>query len=171
MIASSGSLPWFLPLSVLALVLSVPASGPVARWLGTSRGVAWVMVLSLGVILAATLSPFAGVGPAPGCDLSRVGLVPLGELLWSGDLLGNVLGFVPLGFALALVPRSRRKAAVLIGAIALPFLVEATQLIVLPLGRACQVSDVIDNLTGLVIGLAAGTVVSWLAIRRRRPAA
>ena len=71
--------------------------------------------------------------------------------------------FIPLGFAIAMVPRSRRKAAVLAAAVALPFVIEATQLVVTPLGRACQSADVVDNLTGLVLGLVAGAVVAWLA--------
>ena len=72
---------------------------------------------------------------------------------------------IPLGFAIAFVPRSRRKLAVLLGAIALPFAVEAIQYIATPLGRECQSSDVIDNLTGLFLGLAAGTVATWAARR------
>jgi glycopeptide antibiotics resistance protein len=71
--------------------------------------------------------------------------------------------FIPLGFAMALAARSSRKAAVLAGAFALPFLIEATQLVVTPLRRGCQSADVTDNLTGLVLGLTAGTVVAWLA--------
>ena len=62
-----------------------------------------------------------------------------------------------------MVPRSHRKAAVLILAVALPFVIEATQLLVTPLGRACESGDVVDNVTGLFIGLAAGAVVSALA--------
>ena len=39
------------------------------------------------------------------------------------------------------------------------------------LARGCQSGDVIDNLTGLVIGLAAGSFIAWVASRlvhRRR---
>ena len=71
--------------------------------------------------------------------------------------------FVPLGFAIAVLPWSHRKAAVLVAAVALPFVIEATQLLVAPLGRACESGDGVDNLTGLFIGLAAGAVVSTLA--------
>ena len=67
--------------------------------------------------------------------------------------------FIPLGFAIAVVPRSPRKAAVLVAAVALPFVIEATQLLVAPLGRACQSADVFDNLLGLVVGLGVGSVV------------
>jgi glycopeptide antibiotics resistance protein len=60
----------------------------------------------------------------------------LGQLPWPGDVLGNVLVFVPLGFELPVVPWSNRKAAVVVSAAALPFVIEATRLLVAPLGRA-----------------------------------
>ena len=50
----------------------------------------------------------------------------------------------------------------LLAAIALPFAIEAVQFAVTPLGRACQSADVVDNLTGLLVGLVAGTIVAWL---------
>ncbi len=71
--------------------------------------------------------------------------------------------FIPLGFAIALVPRSCRKAVVLAAAVALPFVIETTQLVVVALDRACQSADVVDNLTGLLVGLVAGAVVARLA--------
>ena len=127
-----------------------------------------MLLVSVGVILAATMTPLeVGNGPDlshPGsCDLSRIGPPSPGQFPWPGDVLGNMVMFVPLGFAIALVPRSHRKAAVLILAVALPFVIEATQLLVTPLGRACESGDVVDNVTGLFIGLAAGAVVSALA--------
>ena len=158
-------LPWLVPGSVLALVVSTLASGRVARWLGVRRPVAWVLLMGVGVILAGTVTPLA-VGNRPdlshpgSCDLSRMGLAPLAQLRWPGDVLGNMFMFIPLGFAIALVPRSTRRTAVLAAAVALPFVIEATQLLVTPLGRACQGADVVDNLTGLVLGLAAGAVVA-----------
>jgi len=130
--------------------------------------------MSAGVILAGTMSPLdagRGLDPShPGsCDLSRIGLAPIEELLGPGDVLGNIVMFIPLGFAIALVPRSRRKAAVLAAAVALPFAIEATQLVVVSLGRACESADIVDNLTGLVIGLAAGAVVARFAPTLGRP--
>jgi hypothetical protein len=164
----ASPLPWFVPGCVLALIVSTLANGRVAVWLGVRRPVAWLLLMNAGVILAATLTPLA-VGnrlelPHPGtCDLSRIELAPIKELRLHSDVIGNILMFIPLGFAIALVPSSRRKAAVLVTAVALPFVIEATQLLVTPLSRACQSADVVDNLTGLVLGLAAGAVVSMLA--------
>ena len=162
-----SSLPWFVPGCVLAFVVSTLASGRVARWLGVRRPVAWVLLMSVGVILAATMTPLhvefrLDFPPLQTCDLSRIGPAPIDELRLHSDVLGNILMFVPLGFAIALVPRSRRKAAVLAAAVALPFVIEATQLLVVSLDRACESADVADNLTGLVLGLAAGALVAWL---------
>lgn len=168
-----AQLPWLIPGCLLALVVSTLASGRVARWLGCGPALAWLLIMSVGVIVAGTLTPLA-VGSAlershPGsCDLSRIGPPSLVQLLGPGDALGNILMFVPLGFLIAVLPRSRRKAAVLVCAAALPLVIEVTQLLVIPLGRACESADVVDNLTGLVIGLAAGTVVSGLALPIRR---
>jgi len=55
---------------------------------------------------------------------------------------------------------------VVVGAIALSFAIETTQLLVLWLDRACQSADVVDNLTGLAIGLAGGIVARRLAAGR-----
>ena len=130
--------------------------------------------MSVGVIVAGTLTPLRGrerPGSVPPrlCNVSRIGPPSLQQLLGEGDVLGNIIMFFPLGFAIAVLPRSRRKAAVLLCAAALPFVIEATQLLVIPLKRACESADVVDNLApGLAIGLAAGAVVSSLAALSRR---
>jgi glycopeptide antibiotics resistance protein len=171
----SPGLPWFLPGAAIALLVSLAVSGAVCRALRVRRPVAWAMVLSLGVILAATMTPqwealaFGAQGPSS-CDFSRIGLAPLSELLRFGDTSGNVLMFIPLGVTIALVPRSRRKVVVLIAAIALPFAIETAQLLLPVLDRACESADVVDNLTGLVVGLGGGVVAGWFArSRARRP--
>jgi VanZ family protein len=157
-----------LPGCLLALVVSTLASGPVARGLDVRRPVAWMLLMSVGVILAGTVTPLAvesrlALSHPGSCDLSRIGPPSLDELFGPGDVLGNILMFIPLGFTIALVPRSHRKTAVLVAAVAFPFLIEATQLLVAPLGRGCESGDVVDNLSGLLIGLATGAVVSRLA--------
>ena len=166
----SDSVPWLLPGSAIALVVGVAASGPVGRSLGITRIVAAVIIVNLGVILAATLTPCPCL-PQPGaggaCDLSRTGLASPLQLVTSFDTAGNMLAFIPLGFAIALIPRSRRKGGLLAGAVALPFAIEAIQLLATPLGRACQSADVVDNLTGLVLGLVAGTLAARIASTRR----
>jgi glycopeptide antibiotics resistance protein len=163
-------LPWFLPGVAITVVVSVVASGAVARSLGVRRAVAWAMLFSLGIILAATLTPQAEAldlgarGPAQ-CDFSRIGLAPWKRLLSPNDSSGNILMFVPLGVAIGLLPRSRHKATIVVGAIALPFAIEATQLLVPWLDRACESADVVDNLTGLALGLVLGVIAGRIAGR------
>jgi glycopeptide antibiotics resistance protein len=169
-------LPWFLPGVAIAVIVSIAASDVVGRALRVRRPVAWAMVLSLGVILAATMTPqwealAFGAQGSSSCDFSRIGLAPLSGLLRFGDTSGNVLLFIPLGVTIALMPRSRRKAVVLIAAIALPFAIEIAQLLLPVLDRACESADVVDNLTGLVLGLGGGVVAAWLGRSlARRPA-
>jgi glycopeptide antibiotics resistance protein len=168
-------LPWFLPGVAISVAISIAASGAVGRALRVRRLVALALVLSLGVILAATLTPqwealaFGAQGPSS-CDFSRISLAPLGQLLSADDSGGNILMFIPFGVAIGILPRSRRKAAILAFAIALPFAVETVQLLVPALDRACESADVVDNLTGLAIGLAGGSVAGWVATAAvRRP--
>jgi glycopeptide antibiotics resistance protein len=159
-------LPWFLPGTALAAVVGLAAGRRLARALHTGYWVAVFLVIGLGMVIAATLTPLRGtfnpnaIGGT--CDLSRIGLAPLHDLLRFGDTSLNVALFIPLGAALGLVTRSRRKAILVIGAIALPFVIETTQLLVPALERGCQSADVFDNLTGLVIGLVIGTGVGRL---------
>ena len=69
----------------------------------------------------------------------------------------NVALFIPLGIAIGLVHVSRPWAALTFAAIALPFAIEAIQLVAPILDRGCQSADVVDNLTGLALGLLIGT--------------
>lgn len=163
------SVPWFLPGVLLFMAVGIGASTRVAKALAVSRMMALMGTVSLGVILSATLSPLrvaieSGAISSGFCDLSRVGLVPLAELIavTRNDTLVNVALFVPLGLVIGLVRRSGHKAALILVGVLLPFAIEITQLLVLPLARACESADVFDNLTGLALGLAAGLLVSRL---------
>ena len=155
------------PLSALAFAVAVMVavlwSPTVARRLRTSRLVAALLLLAFGFVASATLVPDAaamtGAGSDGICDLSRVGFAPIDELLQVNFTSLNVLLFVPLGVAVALLPRTRAAAMVTVAAIATPFVVEAIQLVVTVLGRGCQSADVFDNLLGLAIGLVIGTLV------------
>lgn len=174
MTSITADLPGLVPGLFVTLVLSLVLSDAAARWLGVRRTVGWMLLFSLGLILSATLSPLAGAGPsaqdgARTCDFARRWLPSLADLLGRPDVALNVLMFVPLGVAIATARFSRRKLLVLAAAFALPFAIEAAQLVVVQLYRACQTADIVDNLSGLVIGLAAGTLVSELAPAIRRP--
>jgi glycopeptide antibiotics resistance protein len=160
-------LPWLLPGVAIALIVSVAVSGAIGRALGVRRPVAWLMVLSLGVILAATMTPqwealAFGAQGASSCDFSRIGLAPLRDLLRFDDTSLNVLMFIPLGATIALIPSCRRKAVIVAAAFALPFAIEITQMVLPVLDRGCESADVVDNLTGLVIGLSGGVAAGWL---------
>ena len=163
MIPFFGPLPLLLPGMVLSVLICLAAGGRVARWLGVANAVAWVFILDLGAILTGTLSPkltaLDGAVGSGACDLSRIGPPSLADLVKFYDAVPNVLMFIPLGVVIAMMPRSRRKAVVLAGAVALPFAIETVQLLVPRLDRACQSADVADNLIGLAVGLGAGALM------------
>jgi hypothetical protein len=157
-----STLPLLVPGIVATIVLAIAVAAPLARFLGTRRLVAILLVLSVGVILAATLSPnLRGIDPALAgqCDLSRLVPPSLETLRFDADAGRNIVLFVPLGLALGLLPWARRSAAVIGAAFLLTLFVELTQLLVPQLERGCESADVIDNTIGLVLGLAVGTTL------------
>jgi glycopeptide antibiotics resistance protein len=174
-VGGSGVIPWFLPGVVIGAAIAYLAGRRVSLALGARRAVAVALIASLGLILSATISPlraaleFGAVGTGS-CDFSRIGFAPLRDLLRFGDTSLNVLLFVPLGASIAFIPRSRLKLLVVFGAIALPFAIETTQLLWAWLDRACESADVIDNLTGLAIGLGGGAFAGWIAAALARRA-
>ena len=158
--------PGFLPGLIVALVISLATSGAVARWLGVRRSLAWLLLMGYGATLAATLTPGResldfGFEPGGLCDLSRMRPAPLALLSLNYSTM-NVCLLVPLGLAIGLLPRSWRKGALLIVAAGMIFWVEMIQAFAPALGRRCQSGDVVDNLTGLLIGLAIGSLVGFL---------
>jgi len=160
--------PWFVPGVIIALVVGTVAARPVARALSARPAVAWLLVTSFGIVLAATLTPTdnalaSGDTSSGACDLSRIGLAPWGELTVVSATSLNVLLFVPLGVAIGLLPRSRARTIIAAAAVLLPFAIEAIQLLVPALDRICQSADVVDNLAGLAIGLLGGLAVGRIA--------
>jgi hypothetical protein len=161
---------------VVALAVSIVTSGVVSRSLGTSRLHGGAVVMGIGLVLAATVTPsreallFGAVGSGT-CDMSRVGLPSWWELRHISDATLNILLFVPLGLAIGACPPSPARRVVLLLAFALPVAIELIQLLVLPLGRECQSSDVVDNVIGLAAGIlaarAAHLVASSRAVRSR----
>ena len=166
-----SSIPLFAPGVAVSMVVALAACTSLGRALGVRQPVAWALVVALGIVLAATLTPQSGAleygaTGTGSCDLNRIGPAPLATLIAANQASANVLLFVPLGTVIGLLPRSRRKMVVLAAAIALPFAVEALQLLVTVLDRGCQSADVADNLTGLFVGLAVGSVARWFAATR-----
>jgi glycopeptide antibiotics resistance protein len=171
-----STLPWLPPGTIVFAIIGIVVCRRLARALGTRPAVAWLLVVSVGIIVSATLTPLYGTlettASGPGaCDLSVMGFIPLRELFQVDDRSLNILLFIPLGVALGLLPRSRRTAFLVLAAVLFPFAIETTQLLAPILGRGCQSIDVIDNLTGLAIGLAAGATIGWLVPAVRLPSA
>ena len=167
-----GNVPWFWPGVAISVVLGIVAAARVSRSLAIGPAHAVALVVSIGIIIAATLTPLrdALVSGAVGsgvCDLARIGPPPIRDLVGLTDTTLNLVLFAPLGVAIGLLPRTRRRAALLAIAFAGPFVIETIQLLAPVLDRGCQSADVVDNLTGLVAGLIIGTL--W-RIRRRSPA-
>lgn len=170
----AATLPWLVPGSVLSLGLSLLASGALGRWLRVRRSMAWVLLFALGIILSSTLSPLdrgAVIPPSDPrtCDLSRTWPASLADLRRGDDVAVNILLFIPLGLAIGIAPASRRKVITLVAAMALPLVIEAVQLRVIELDRACQGADVVDNLTGLALGVVGGILLGRLAPSLGRP--
>ena len=160
------AVPWFVPGIVIAVIVGFLARRRVAAWLGSSPTVAWAVVVAFGLILAATLTPLregAGDLAAGSCDFARVGFASLDDLRSLNDTSLNVLLFVPLGVVLAILPRSPRKAFLIVVACAMPLAIEFVQLVAIPLDRACESADVVDNLSGLAFGLALGALAGAIA--------
>jgi hypothetical protein len=162
----AASLPWLVPGSLVALVVSILASRRAGGWLRIDRALAAFLLFSLGIILVGTLTPIAADEVVPpelrdACDFSRTSLATPADLASGGDVVINILMFMPFGFALGSIRWTWRKVAIILAAIVLPFAIETVQLAVLELGRGCQAADVVDNLTGLLVGVCAGIPVSW----------
>jgi glycopeptide antibiotics resistance protein len=160
----AGVVPLFLPGVVLSVVLGLLLARSIARALGTRSWVAFLLVVGTGTFLSATLTPVVGAledGAASSgtCDLSA-GLSPLSSYLRINEASGNVALCMPLGFALGLLPWDRRTLPIILGAFALPALVEATQMLVPALGRGCESRDVINNMLGIGLGMLVGVVGS-----------
>ncbi len=158
------AIPWLLPGLVISLAVAFVLDGPIERYFRTGPVLSWALVVSLGIIVSATLTPSrdaidSGASGLRVCDFSRVELAPIREILLFGDTGLNVLLFIPLGGDdrphAAIQAQGDRDPA----AVALPFAIEATQALVRSLDRGCESADVVDNLTGLAIGLVGGLVV------------
>jgi glycopeptide antibiotics resistance protein len=167
-----------------AMLLGVGLSGAffalVALGLRRSLGsvTAWAIagfVWSLVVIAIVTLLPtdpdvgvVAAEGRATTCSTDIGGPAPEGFWIFAGGqrLLNTVL-FVPSGALLVLGASRWRIGWVLVplglaGLAGYSGLIELTQLELARIDRACDLTDVIDNVTGAGFGVAIGLVLMVL---------
>ncbi|MFC5885885.1 hypothetical protein RMN57_10680 [Kitasatospora sp. CM 4170] len=165
-----GTMPMFWPGLLCSLVPAALLNRVVGRWLRAHWAVAFVLLLALGGLVTLTLLPDAW-GPfwaysgraARHCDLTGFGLRPLRAFTTVNPTSLDVALFVPIGLAAALAGTRARAAAVLLGATALPFAVEAVQYALPGIGHACTAQDVLDSLLGLALGAAAGLLAGPVA--------
>jgi hypothetical protein len=143
-------------------------------------------VWSIAVIGIVTLIPAEnGLGYIPAdqhatsCSWDIGGPSPEGFWIFGGgQQLLNTLLFVPAGIFLVLALGRWRTGRVLIplglvGLVAYSLAIEETQLHVARIDRACDVTDIIDNVTGALIGVAIGLALlpltrPWRARSRGR---
>jgi hypothetical protein len=158
-----GDLPLFWPAALLVLVLAAALAAPAGRALGTSAWSALLLLASLGVILAATVTPstaaFVPVDRPDGCVLGQFDVPALATLLYPNETSLNVAMFVPLGIACGLLRRWSTVAVISVLAAGLPFGIEMAQYAIARLGRVCSTADVANNLTGLAVGLLVSIVI------------
>ena len=160
------------------IAMSALLCGLLARVLSRRFGRTWATCLalflwSLAVIALLTLIPAngaPGIVPAEGrlteCSWDIGGPAPEGFWIFSGgQRLLNALIFVPSGVLLVLVAARWRSAWVTVPA-GLALLaaystgIEATQLALARIDRACDVTDIIDNVTGAAVGVVLGIALA-----------
>lgn len=159
------ALPWFVPGLAVTAAIAFAVAGRAARRVRTESWVAFVLTMSLGAVLAATLTPVAGQFgdphlPLGRCDLGRTGPAPLSDYLHLGEASLNVILFTPLGLAIGLLGRSPATIRLLIAAAALSPAIEGIQSLLPMFGRGCQSADVVDNVLGLGSGFVLGMLLS-----------
>ncbi|MCD4533277.1 VanZ family protein [Nocardioides sp. cx-169] len=146
----------------------------------TAVGLLWSLVV-IGLVTLIPAGGAPGIVPAEGrlatCSWDIGGPAPDGFWIFSGgQRLLNTVVFMPSGALLALTAARWRSSWVTVP-LGLAMLavysatIEKTQLELARIDRACDVTDIIDNVTGAALGVAVGLAVAavlrpW---RGRRP--
>jgi len=170
---SIGGTGWMLLFAAVAGVFAAVIGLAVGRRAGVVAGGAWFGLLwSIAVIAIVTLVPAQnGLGYIPAdehatsCSWDIGGPAPGGFwILGGGQQLLNTLLFVPAGIFLVLAFGRWRLGWVLVplglAALAAYSLgIEEIQLHVARIDRACDVTDIIDNVTGATLGVVIGLVL------------
>ena len=149
-----------------AATVTTPRLGWRAAW--ATAGLLWTLaVIGLVTLIPAYGAP--GIVPAEGrletCSWDLGGPAPDGFWIFaSGQRLLNTVLFIPSGVLLVIVATRWRHAwlTVPLGLVALAAYsaaIEWTQLVLARIDRACDVTDVVDNTTGAVIGVGVGLLL------------
>ncbi len=163
--------------AVVSLLVCLALAGAWTRSLGWVTG--WSMgllVWTLCVIAVVTLIPAdgaPGIVPAEGrlaaCSWDLGGPAPDGFWIFdSGQRLLNTVLFVPSGALLVVAAARWRQWAVLAVPVGLALLaaysfgIEMVQLELARIDRACDVTDMVDNASGAVIGAGIGLLLALL---------
>lgn len=139
---------------------------PVRAW--SVAALVWsVLVIALVTLVPAQGPP--GLIPADEaqvrCSWDLGGPAPDGFWIFSGgQRLLNLLLFVPAGVFLALAVAGRRSWLLVLPGLALLAVysagIEYTQLELARLDRACDVTDIVDNVSGAALGVGIGLVLA-----------
>ncbi len=140
---------------------------PITAW--AVAGFVWsIVVIGLITLIPANGAP--GIVPAEGrletCSWDIGGPAPEGFWIFDGtQRLLNTVVFIPSGALLVLAAARRRSAWLTVplglgGLAAYSAAIEKTQLELARIDRACDVTDIIDNVTGAVVGVGIGIVLA-----------
>lgn len=156
-------------------LVAIGAAMLLRRRVGWVTATAWTgLAWSLVVVALVTLIPANGVpgivpaeGRLTGCSWDLGGPAPDGFwILAGGQRLLNTVLFVPSGALLVLSAARWRWRALRIVPVGLGLLaaysvvLELVQLWLARLDRACDVTDMVDNVVGALIGAGIGTVLA-----------
>jgi hypothetical protein len=149
--------PWLAFAVLVVFVVVAPFAG---TWLTTRpRLTAVLLGLSAVGVLGLTLYPDGDPRSAIGCSLALPYLSPTAV-----ESIANILLFIPVAFFAGLL--TRRPVMATLGAILVSAAIEATQALVLVIGRACDTSDWITNSIGAIVGGALVLATRMLLQRR-----
>jgi hypothetical protein len=166
---------FLLPGLLASALIAFTFGARVGSRIGRGRLVGMLLIVALGLIVSATLTPsrdalLSGALGSGTCDLARIGLAPLSEVLGLRDAGFNVLLYLPLGFVVGSMRPPWVGMRWFLAAGLLSPATEAIQMVVRPLDRACQASDVVDNITGLVVGVALAVGIHRVSVLLSRQA-
>ena len=168
-----------IPVLVVPVVLAYAVLAACWVWRGRAHlAVTLERVLLVGAVVFATVVTTSPPGvtdtgvlePDRSCAIHPVAL-GLAAVTADDQRILNVLLLVPVGvFAALVATRLRRPVGLRVVAVAaaLPFAYEAGQQVFRGLQRACDTTDLVDNLTGVLLGLAAGILLVGLRWAARR---